>query len=186
LHRALFNGTNSYAYRNYQQSNREADVRVFAKDFLGNFVVIADQRLGWEPVGYDMGVRTFDDTRDAAIIAELDKLADERRKGVRRISAEVAAELKKNMPRARSKSVLDQPLRAYNPEKLLPKASSVSPSPSAAPVGNVPPAPVFTQSSEPTPPVVTAPVLEKPVEPPPPAKPRTMKKSELKKLESKV
>ena len=167
----------------------------FHKSFIQNFVVFAGRKVAFEPVSVSDGVLALDEERDAALIAELDRLADKKAKGVRRISAEVMASLKKNTPKAMPPQELGRPIRVYNQPKPPSNASAPSSGQSAPIVGNPPPQPVFTQKIAVTqtaaPPasenVRVAPTetstAERPIQPKPAAKPRTVKKSELEKAE---
>lgn len=76
-------------------------MRFFVKEILANPLIYNGQQIPFEPVGDGDGLIGLDETRDAQLIAFLDGLADKRLGGVYRVSAEVAAELKKKPRRLR-------------------------------------------------------------------------------------
>lgn len=157
----------------------------FKKDFLQNIIHYNGQVLRFETVGPSTGVLR---TEDDALIAFLNDLADHKRKGIRRLSAEQYEAIKKNTKRAKSSAPSLPQVRVFDHEKLLPKGLKDS-SPAVQPVAR-PPAPVFTQpatAAPPKPPALPPPTppAPTPVVATPPVKPRTMKKSQLKEKEAK-
>ena len=107
-------------------------MRHFKKLLVSQPVKCLGALVSFEPVGGNVGVRQLDDVHEASLIAELDRLADHRRGGVVKISAEVYEGLKKNpLPPARLRNptgVLSS-LRVFNPESTVPK---LRPSPKSA------------------------------------------------------
>lgn len=100
----------------------------FKKESLRNRIIHNGQPVQFEPVGNDIGVKVVDDTTDKATFDLLEGLANRRRMGVTRISAEIADSLKKNLQPSRasaSPSSVGPPIRVFNQEAVLPKASSV-------------------------------------------------------------
>lgn len=118
-------------------------MRAFLKELVNHPIKHNSNAIPWEPTGRNQGVRNLDETRDAVLIALLDKEADARRNGVRRISAEIYADLKKNTPSVKSTPAYDvmPSIRLSDPESLLPKFRSAPASAVAAPPANPAPAP---------------------------------------------
>lgn len=100
----------------------------FKKQVLRSPVILNGERIQWETVGGDNGVKMVDDVANKAIFDILEGLANRRRLGVTRISAEIYEDLKKNLQPSRasaSPSSVGPPIRVFNQESVLPKASSV-------------------------------------------------------------
>jgi len=129
-------------------------MRAFLKEQINHPIKQANgNAVPWELSGRNQGVRNLDETKDAALIALLDKEADAKRNGIRRISAEMYDILKKNTNSAKSPPPYEvmPPIRLHDPEKLTPQFRSppssvvvapAKPTPAPAPVAP-PPAPAL-------------------------------------------
>lgn len=149
-------------------------MRTFLKENLKNAIKVNGNAVLWEPISPNQGVRNLSEAHDAALISLLDKEADLRRNGVRRISAEQYDSLKKNTNLVKSTPAYDvlPSIQLNDPESVLPKFRSPPPSLAVAPA-SPPPAPVA-----PTP-APQPPVEGKPSETPARAKAKRGKLSDL-------
>jgi hypothetical protein len=124
----------------------------------------------FEPVSKSRGVLQLDEAIHAPLIAELDRLADARRMGVVRISAEVRADLiqKKTLQKPRRDPRLGQSIRAFSQKASSTGSADSLPTP-VAPVVPVkpPPAPAGPVTIKPSPELVEMLKAQgKPVPPP--------------------
>lgn len=97
-------------------------MRHLKKELLTNSIKFNGKIIAFEAIGQNNGVIALDESQDAALIAELDRLADARKMGVVRISAEIYDSLKK-----KARSILSRPpqgvfggkLRVFDNTKTL-------------------------------------------------------------------
>lgn len=122
-------------------------MRHFLKELVRNPIKHNGNAIAWELIARNQGVRNLDETHEAALVALLDKEADLRRNGVRRISTEQYESLKKNKSLVKSTPAYDvlPSIRLNDPESVVPKLRSPAPSVVAPPASPKPvqtPAPV--------------------------------------------
>lgn len=123
----------------------------FKKESLRNRILhpVTKQPIQWENTGADTGVKVVDQDNDKETFKALEDIANKRRMGVTRISAETYDSLKKNplQPRVSAQQSVGQPLRIFSHDETLikPNHSAGGANRAAADankiVDNTPPAP---------------------------------------------
>ena len=134
--------------------------RFFKKELVSNPIRFNGEKVKWELVGGNTGIRQLDEEHDKALIAELDRLADARKMGVVRINADIAAELKKKAREMKSPPPLAdlQRVRIANRDLFPTKPKSVAPLLAAkaaatnSPAVQPPPPPAENPAAQPEPP----------------------------------
>lgn len=113
----------------------------FRKERVSNAIKVNGQLILWEMVSRDTGVRQFNETKDAEVIAVLNGFADSRKMGVVRISPQIYDSQKKrretkttSKPLPKGFGQAESPIRVMDRESVLVKPKPAAPASVSAPV----------------------------------------------------